>query len=102
MKKYLYHIIIKTKAGKTNEETFTETMETFMGEYPCVLWSDFKTWTGKENQLLGIWTKDVFSEYQNYCKTTTDVLFVEDESGNITEYFVLTENNTIKHEIIEG
>ena len=97
----LNHIVIPNNTDKTNEELFIDTMETYMGEIEI---ETELTFIHKDNNYyysaIGKWVNEMFDQKKSYCKGKVDALYIEDESGNITEYFVLTEYNTIKHEIV--
>lgn len=89
----LYKITIDKKTSQNNEERFTNVMETFMGEYPVDKLANFTVWTSKEYALLGEWAMQKF----NNRRRSFETLFIEDNDGNITEYFVQMKNGAIRH-----
>ena len=93
----LNHIIIPNPAQKPNEELFADTMSTFMGEHNIMTWLDFKEKDTAFFTDLGDFVNYAFSQKKDYCKNYVDALYIEDNAGNIKEYFILTENNSIRH-----
>ena len=93
----LYKIIIDKKADKDNETRFNNVMETFMGEYPVDELANFTEWTTKEHILLGEWAM----QKVNNRRRSFETLFVEDNDGNITEYFVQMKNGAIRHRTVQ-
>lgn len=92
----LYKITIDKKTSQNNEERFTNVMETFMGEYPVDKLADFTVWTTKEYALLGAWSM----QEVNNRRRSFETLFIEDNEGNITEYFVQMKNGAIRHRTV--
>ncbi len=74
------------KTGETNEQTFLRIMETYMGEYPDT-WEDFTY------SALGSWVMKCDKRFKN---DSFPCAWIEDEDGNITEYFIYTKTRNDK------
>ena len=75
------------RSNETNEDCFCRIMETFMGEFPIES-ADFSY------ELLGSW---VMKNHKRMPSKAFPVAWLEDEDGNITEYFVFLKDKTLKH-----
>lgn len=64
--------------GESNEEAFCRIMDTFMGEYEIES-QDFSY------EALGQWVMKNEKRFKNGCFPCA---WIEDENGNITEYFI--------------
>lgn len=93
----LYKITIDKRTDQNNEERFTNVMETFMGEYPIDELADFTEWTTNEHIILGEWAMQKI----NNRRRSFETLFIEDNDGNITEYFVQMKNGAIRHRTVQ-
>ena len=75
------------RSGETNEDCFCRIMETFMGEFPV----DSAVFSYEQ---LGTW---VIKNNKRMPNKAFPVAWLEDEDGNITEYFVFMKYKTLRH-----
>ena len=79
--------------GETNEEAFLRILDTWMGEHEHE-WGDYKP------ETLGAWV----TKYMKRFKANTfPCAWVEDEDGNVTDYYVFHYRNGkkyLKHETV--
>jgi len=71
------------------EKAFNDIIDTFMGEYSVTMRKD-------EMTALGEWTRYIFSTKPLYTRTA----WIEDENGNITDYFIQTSPETMIHRTV--
>ena len=73
--------------NETNMEAFERIMDTFKGEYEI----ETQEYT---HAALGEWTMDCFDSFKD---DPFPCAWIEDNDGNITEYFVFYTDNADKH-----
>lgn len=74
------------KENETNEAAYLRIIDTFMGEYEVTV-CDFSY------AALGQWVMACDKRFKNH---SFPVAWIEDEDGNITEYFVYRKTRTDK------
>ena len=82
------------KAGESNEDAFLRITDTWMGEYE-------HTWGPFDYETLGIW---ITKYMRKFDANTFPVAWIDDENGNMVEYFVFYRRSgkkILKHEVVE-
>ena len=77
----------KVRQGEDHEECFCRIMETYMGEISIVS-AEFTY------EVLGAWTIQFMRRMPSGAYP---VAWIEDEEGNMVEYFVFMKDKTLKH-----
>lgn len=77
----------KVRQGEDHEECFNRIMETYMGEISIVS-AEFTY------RVLGAW---VIQYTRRMPSRAYPAAWIEDEEGNMVEYFVFMKNKTLRH-----
>lgn len=87
----MFCTMIIPNAGKDPEKAFCDIMETYMGEYPINKYED-------ELTALGEWARYIFNTRPVVGVRTA---FIENEDGNITDYYIQVAPDRIIHRTVE-